>query len=184
MVEWPEGASFAPGEWVEAEGIIVLQEFYHDWFLKNEPRPHDPRDAGRTERTLFFDLCLSGVGRSGAAALKAICGKPCMTAVSSTAPSSFRVSRTRFDTVFLDNPCVAAAFRRYSDPTEVWETGSVSGGSLCTRHANGSNAPRGRLGCAVFSTTQVFCSSRTQDTMVRIAEFPNHSWRVLEVKHG
>ncbi len=39
MVEWPEGASFAPGEWVEAEGVIVLQEFYDDWFLKNVTTP-------------------------------------------------------------------------------------------------------------------------------------------------
>jgi putative membrane protein len=39
MVEWPEGASFAPGEWVEAEGVVVLQEFYDDWFLKNVTVP-------------------------------------------------------------------------------------------------------------------------------------------------
>ncbi len=39
MVEWPDGGSFAQGEWVEAEGTIILQEFYDDWFLKNVTVP-------------------------------------------------------------------------------------------------------------------------------------------------
>jgi len=69
-----------------------------------------------------------------------------------------------------------SAFRRYFNPTEVWGTGSVSAcRTILHLRANGSNAPRGRLGFAVFSTAWIFCPLRTQDTAVRIAEFPNRS---------
>jgi uncharacterized membrane protein YcgQ (UPF0703/DUF1980 family) len=38
-VQCPEDGSFAPGEWVENEGIVVSKEFYNDCFLKNVTVP-------------------------------------------------------------------------------------------------------------------------------------------------